>query len=60
MRVLNIHTRTINQPKDKMAELFKTLASKNDKILATDKWPPMILDNGLQVGSKGPLGLHLL
>ena len=56
MRVLNIHTRTINQSKDKMDELFKTLASKNDKILATDKWPPMILDNGLQVGSKGGHG----
>jgi hypothetical protein len=39
-----------------IAALFKTLASKNDKILATDKWPPMILDNGLQVGSKGGHG----
>lgn len=25
-------------------------------MLATDKWPPMILDNGLQVGSKGGHG----
>lgn len=56
MKVLNIHTRTIHQPKDRLAELFKTLASKNDRMLATDKWPPMILDKGLQVGSKGGHG----
>jgi hypothetical protein len=56
MKVLNIHALTIHQPKEKIAELFKTLASKNDRMLATDKWPPMILDNGLQVGSKGGHG----
>lgn len=56
MKVLNIHTRAIHQPKDKLAELFKTLASNNDRMLATDKWPPMILDNGLRVGSKGGHG----
>ena len=56
MKVINIHTRNINQPKTKIAELFKTLSSKNDMILATDKWFPMILDNGLKIGSKGGHG----
>lgn len=56
MKVINIHKRTIRQPKEKIALLFDTLASKNDMMLATDKWPPMILDKGLVVGSKGGHG----
>lgn len=56
MKVINIHTRIINQPKAKVAELFSTLSSENDMMLATGKWSPMILDNGLSVGSKGGHG----
>jgi len=56
MRVINIHKRIINQPKVKIAELFKTLSSKDDMLLATKKWSPMILDKGLHVGSKGGHG----
>ena len=56
MKVINVHTRTINQPKNKVEELFRTLSSKNDLMLATDKWSPMILDNGLNVSSKGGHG----
>jgi hypothetical protein len=56
MKVLNIHKRIINQPKEKIAELLDTLASENDRMLATDKWPRMKLDKGLQVGSKGGHG----
>jgi hypothetical protein len=32
------------------------LATENDLMLATDKWPPMKLDKGFQVGSKGGHG----
>jgi hypothetical protein len=56
MKVLNIHKRIIQQPKAKIAELFKTLSSENDMMLATDKWSPMILDNGLKLDSKGGHG----
>jgi hypothetical protein len=56
MKVINIHKRTIQQPESKIGELLNTLATDNDMILATDKWPPMRLDNGLQVGSKGGHG----
>ncbi|MFN0275322.1 MAG: hypothetical protein ACKVPJ_06235 [Chitinophagales bacterium] len=56
MKVLNIHKREIQQPKTAIASLLKTLASDNDRMLATDKWPPMKLDKGLQVGSKGGHG----
>ena len=56
MKVLNIHKREINQPKIELVKLFRTLASDNDMMLATDKWSPMKLNQGLQVGSKGGHG----
>jgi hypothetical protein len=56
MKVTNTHQRIIQQPISAVAELFNTLASKNDLMLATDKWPAMKLDNGLTVGSKGGHG----
>ncbi len=56
MKVINIHKRIIDQPHAEIAALFSTLATKNDMMLATHKWPPMILDKGLQVGSKGGHG----
>lgn len=56
MKVINIHKREIQQPKTELAKLFNTLATDNDMMLATDKWPPMKLDKGLQVGSKGGHG----
>ncbi len=55
MKVINKHKRTISQPIQKIALLFKTLA--------TDKWPPMKLDKGLQEGSKGghgPIRYHVI
>lgn len=62
MKVINIHTRTILQPKAELEKLFATLASDDDKMLATHKWPPMKLDKGLAVGSKGghgPIRYHV-
>jgi hypothetical protein len=56
VKVINVHTREIVQPKSEVAKLFKTLATENDLMLATDKWSPMKLDKGLQVGSKGGHG----
>ena len=62
MKVLNIHKRVITQPIHEIALLFKTLATDNDQMLATDKWPAMKLDKGLQVRSKGghgPIRYHV-
>lgn len=56
MKVINIHKRVINQPKKELARLLATLATDNDRMLATDKWPPMKLNKGLQVGSRGGHG----
>jgi hypothetical protein len=63
MKVVNVHTRTISQPKERLGELLETLATKNDRVLATDKWSPMRLDKGLTPGSKGghgPIGYTVL
>lgn len=56
MKVVNIHKRNIQQPIQAIGKLLTTLATKDDRILATNKWPAMRLDNGLQVGSKGGHG----
>jgi hypothetical protein len=56
MKVINFHKREISQPKSEVAKLFKTLATDNDLMLATDKWSPIKLDKGLQVGSTGGHG----
>jgi hypothetical protein len=56
MKVINIHKREIQQPKTEIGKLLNTLATDNDMMLATDKWPSMKLDKGLQVGSKGGHG----
>ena len=57
MKVVNIHSRVVDQPKAVIARLFDTLANQNDQLLATDKWPAMYLDQGLKVGSKGGHGI---
>lgn len=56
MKVLNIHTRVINQSQANVMALVKTLSSSDDKVWPTDKWPRMKLDNGLNIGSKGGHG----
>lgn len=56
MKVINIHTRVLNQPISKIGKLLNTLATDHDMMLATNKWSPMKLDKGLQVGSKSGHG----
>ncbi len=56
MKVLNIHKRTIDQPKNKVVELFKTLSTENDRIWPKEKWPKMKFKDGIKVGAKGGHG----
>ena len=56
MQVINIHKRTINQPKEKLSQLFKTLATSEDLIWPYENWPAIRFKNGLRVGSKGGHG----
>ncbi|WP_298553511.1 hypothetical protein [uncultured Algibacter sp.] len=57
MQVVNIHKRTINQPKAKVVTLLGTLSIKYDKVWPKDKWPAMRFKNGLKVGEKGGHGI---
>lgn len=56
MKVLNIHKRTLNQPKEKVAELLKTLSTENDRIWPKEKWPEMKFKEGIKIGAKGGHG----
>ncbi len=56
MKILNVHSRIINEPIDKVSRLLDTLATPNDKMLALTKWPAIRLDQGLAPGSKGGHG----
>ncbi|MEM1216613.1 MAG: hypothetical protein AAGJ82_13050 [Bacteroidota bacterium] len=56
MKVLNIHQRTIDQPIEKVAALFKTLATENDNIWPWEKWPKMKFSTGIKIGAQGGHG----
>lgn len=56
MKIINIHKRILSLHISKVGTLLNTLATKNDMMLATDKWSPMKLDQGLKIGSKGGHG----
>ena len=56
MKVLNVHTRVVNQPILEISRLFETLASENDQMWPVNKWPSIRLDDGLKIGSKGGHG----
>jgi hypothetical protein len=56
VKVVNIHTRVLKLPLGQVAPLLHTLATDDDQMLATHKWPRMRLDNGLNPGSTGGHG----
>ncbi|MCI2229624.1 hypothetical protein MC378_10650 [Polaribacter sp. MSW13] len=56
MKVLNIHKRIVNQPKNKVTEILKTLSLSNDKIWPKENWPEMKFNGGIKVGAKGGHG----
>jgi len=57
MRVVNIHRRSIHQPKAQVSKLFQTLATSEDKIWPSKNWPAMQFKNGINIGSNGGHGL---
>lgn len=56
MKVTNIHSRIINQPIEKVADLLSTLATPEDKVWPKEKWPKMKFKDGMKVGAKGGHG----
>jgi len=56
LKVLNIHKRTLNQPKSRIVELLKTLSTDNDKIWPKENWPAIKFKGGIKVVVKGGHG----
>lgn len=56
MRVINIHKRIIDQPKENVSQLFETLATSQDQIWPYENWPAMRFKDGFKLGSKGGHG----
>ncbi len=57
MNVTNIHKRIINQPKENIAPLLKTLSTAQDKVWPNEYWPAIRFREGLVIGSKGGHGI---
>ena len=52
MKVLNIHKRIVNQPKNSVIKIFETLSTENDKIWPKENWLAMKFKAGIKVGAK--------
>ena len=56
MRVINVHERELNVSLYTAGELIDRLASENDVLWPSDRWPPMRFDRPLSVGAVGGHG----
>ena len=62
MKITNIHQRDYIQPGEVISEILQTLSSKEDRLWPHEIWPPMVLNNGLQLnssGGHGPIGYYI-
>lgn len=53
MTIRNVHERVIGLPIERARPLLASLASADDALWPHRTWPPMRLDRGLSVGSRG-------
>ena len=56
MNISNIHQRHYQCPQATLATILDSLASANDRLWPGEIWPPMRLNRGLEVGSRGGHG----
>jgi hypothetical protein len=56
MRVINSHKRIINEPVEKVAKVFETLATVEDEIWPSSSWPSMRFKKGVKLGNRGGHG----
>jgi hypothetical protein len=54
--VRNVHERVVQAPPAAVGALVESLASEDDRLWPTRRWPAMRLDDGLEVGSNGGHG----
>lgn len=51
--ILNVHERRLPVPAEQVGLLLDTLSSHDDRLWPRESWPPMVLDRGLEPGSRG-------
>jgi len=49
----NVHERHIAAPAERVGAVLETLATDDDQLWPGETWAPMVLDRGLQPGSRG-------
>lgn len=55
-RVHNVHERTLGAEPARVGALIESLASRDDRLWPTRRWPALRLDRGLEPGSDGGHG----
>jgi len=58
----NVHERTTAGPIDRAERLLANLGSPEDQVWPSDRWPRLVLDDGLAPGSRGghgPIRYHV-
>lgn len=56
MKIFNKHDRMIHAAQDAVGRVIDTLSGPEDALWPNEKWPPMVLDSALNVGSAGGHG----
>jgi hypothetical protein len=56
MKIINTHQRKYEHPIDKISKIFESLSSTKDMMWPHERWSPMTLEQGLNVGSSGGHG----
>jgi hypothetical protein len=56
MKIHNVHQRRFTAPVSEVGALLDGLATSDDRLWPFEAWPPMVLDGGLRVGSRGGHG----
>jgi hypothetical protein len=51
--ILNVHERSFPVPEVALSTVLDTLAGTDDQLWPWELWPPMVLDRGLRIGSRG-------
>lgn len=54
--ILNVHERLVELPIEGVRALLADLGGPADRIWPGDHWPPLVLDNGTELGSRGGHG----
>lgn len=56
MKIINVHQREYGEGITTISEILDSLSSKNDRLWPNEIWPPMKLNDGLEINSSGGHG----